>query len=206
MRSTRRKLTAWAWGYPFAVRFCRAARWAHLVSQSLPWRDHSVHVACRRRWTRSCVVGCRDSAAADCEEERTIDCPRDRFWITCASSEEEKHRSRKGTQSLATAAGVRVRRHETFAGGSAKTHSRNVVRRLLRIARQQRRYACGPKSRTMTAVCRRTSFVVMTPRMSTTYNHAWAVPNTRSSGGENGAPLIVLWNAMILHARWGGYV
>src|SRR5436305_11637955 len=34
------------------------------------------------------------------------------------------------------------------------------------MARQQRRYAPGPNSRTMVAVCRRTSYVLMTPQIA----------------------------------------
>src|SRR4051812_10392483 len=34
------------------------------------------------------------------------------------------------------------------------------------MARQQRRYAAGPNSRTMVVVCRRTSFVVITPQIA----------------------------------------
>jgi hypothetical protein len=46
---------------------------------------------------------------------------------------------------------------------SSQTQFKNVVRFRKRIATQQRRYAAGPNSRTITAPCRRTSLVVMTP-------------------------------------------
>src|SRR4051794_33644167 len=49
---------------------------------------------------------------------------------------------------------------------AVKTQLRKVVCSRRRMARQQRRYAAGPNSRTMVVVCRRTSFVVITPQIA----------------------------------------
>ncbi len=43
------------------------------------------------------------------------------------------------------------------------TQARNVVRRPVNIAEQQRRYARGPNSRTIVSVFRKISLLVMTP-------------------------------------------
>ena len=44
-------------------------------------------------------------------------------------------------------------------------HSRNVVCFRRRMPRQQRRYVAAPNSRTIVRVCRRTSLVVISPRI-----------------------------------------
>ena len=68
------------------------------------------------------------------------------------------HRTRRSLGKVAYAARAALRE-----GG--KMHSRNVVCLRRRTTRQQRKYVAAPNSRTIVRVCRKTSLVVISPRI-----------------------------------------
>ncbi len=68
------------------------------------------------------------------------------------------HRTPRSLGKVAYAARAALRE-----GG--KMHSRNVVCLRRRTTRQQRRYVAAPNSRTIVRVCRKTSLVVISPRI-----------------------------------------